>query len=212
MSEREARALGAGSTITVKGKEYRLQPLAVQQLCDLEREALKYYKRQYLETYTENADLLGDGAQGLIERKYEEAAQWGLDDLPKKTAFDVSRVPVNDRLKAWARAFQEETGGEDEELTDRRVRALITTALDQERLNSKQVKKMTGRMPVQGRVRYDQWWVTGCYEGMVSFIHSSIRHEHPTVTKKNIREWSVASVIESAREVETVTTPDLKNG
>ena len=218
MGESEARAMGMGNTITVKtdGREktYTLRPVSVLHLCDASREALEFYKRQFLETYTKNADLLGEVAQGLIERKFDEAAQWSLDDLPKKTAFDVSRVPINDRLKVWARAFQDQEGmgEEDGELTDRRVRALLLTALDQERVRPEQVKKLTGRVPIQGRVRYDQWWVTGCFEGMVSFIYSSIRYEHPEATKETIRAWPITAVFEAARAVESVTTPDLGNG
>jgi len=212
MGEKEARALGSGSKIMVEGVEYTLRPITVQHLCDLEREALQFYKRQNLSTLTANADLLGDKADGLIRGKLEELAKLSLDDLPRKTAYDVSRVPVTDELRKWAEEYRNEVGGSDGELSDARVRALVVTALDQERLMPDDVKRMTEKRPVQARVRYDQWWVTGCFEGMVAFILSSIRHDHPDVTKEQIRDWPVSAIFESAREVETITTPNLGNG
>jgi len=212
MGEKEARALGSGSKIAVEGVEYTLRPITVQHLCDLEREALQFYKRQNLSTLTANADLLGNKADELIRRKLEELAKLSLDDLPRKTAYDVSRVPITDDLRKWAEEYRSEVGGSDGELSDARVRALVVTALDQERLTPDEVKKMTEKRPVQARVRYDQWWVTGCFEGMVSFILSSIRHDHPDVTKEQIRDWPVSAIFESAREVETITAPNLGNG
>jgi len=213
MGESENRAVAAGSTITVQGKEYTLRPITVQHLCDLEREALKFYKRQYLETFTENADLVGGDITKLIERKLDEMAEWTLDDLPKKVAFSVSNVPVTAKLKKWATNYRAKAGGEeDTNITDRKVRVLLTTALDRGELSPEKVKEMTGRRPVEGRVRYDQWWVTGCIEGMVLFIHSSIKHDHPEISKEDIRNWPISAIFEAARVAEGVTAPDLGNG
>ena len=214
MSEKEERALGAGTTMNVGEEEFRLRPVSVQHLCDLEREALKYGKRQYLLTFVENADLIPNGnGQDLIERKMELVATWDLDDLPKKKAFDVSRIPVNDKLKGWAEKFQEEeAGGGEEELTDARILALLVTALDQEKIKIEEVKTMTGKFPKQGRIRYDQWWVTGAMEGMVSFLYNSIRLEHPDMTKDKVRAWPIPSIFEGARKVEAITSPAVGNG
>jgi len=212
MGEKEARALGSGSKIVVNDVEYTLRPITVQHLCDLEREALQFYKRQSLETITANADLLGSRADELIRDKLEELAKLSLDDLPRKMAYDASRLPVTDKLRAWAQKYNAEIGGMDGKLSDARVKTLVVTALDREQLTSDKVKELTGRRPVQARVRYDQWWVTGCFEGMVSFIHSSIRHDHPNVSKQQIRDWPVSAIFESAREVESITMPNLGNG
>ena len=213
MSERESRAMGAGTAITVDGKEYTLRPVTVQHLCDLEREALRYYRRQVLQTYRDNADLLGDRADELIAKKFEEVSSLSLDDLPKKTAHDASKLPMTDVAKQWAEEFRQEIGGDQsEELDEGKVRVLIVTALDQERITAKHVQKMTGRRPALAKVRYDQWWITGCFEGMVSFIHSSVKQDHPEVTKRDIGTWPISAIFESAREVESITAPNLGNG
>jgi len=213
MSERESRAMGAGTKIVVDEKEYMLRPVTVQHLCDLEREALRYYRRQVLQTYRDNADLLGERADELIAKKFEEVSRLSLDDLPKKKAHDASKLPVTEDARKWAEKFRQEIGGDQsEELSDGRVRSLIVTALDQERITPDHVQTMTGRRPTLAKVRYDQWWVTGCFEGMVSFIHSSLRQDHPEITKEDVGTWPIDSIFESAREVESITVPNLGNG
>ena len=88
MGEREARALGAGKILTIGEQEYTLSPVTVRDLCELEREALRSYKRQFLETFRDSFDLLPeDEGLKLLREKLEEAARWTLDDLPKRKAF-----------------------------------------------------------------------------------------------------------------------------
>lgn len=213
MSDKESRAMGAGRKITVGEKEYMLRPVVVQQLCDLEQEALQFFRRQVLQTYRGNADLLGEQADELIAKKFEEVSRWSLDDLPKKTAYDASKLPVTDAARAWAKEFHQEIDGDqDEELDDVRVRTLIVVALDQERITAKYVQKIVGRKPVLAKVRYDQWWITGCFEGMVSFIFSSLRQEQPELTRKDVGKWPIAAIFEISRKVESITAPNLGNG
>jgi len=219
MSDAEARALGSGNLITVMNKEtgveeeFSLRPIDVLHLCDLEKEALSYYRRTYLQTFQENADLLGEQAKEILVEEMRQAGRWDLDDLPKKTAFDCLHVPVTPKLKAWVKVFHEESGGKTEdELTDKMVKVLLTTALDQERIATKLVKHMTGRMPRMAKVRYDQWWVTGAMEGMVAFIYHSIRIDHPEMTKEKVRAWPIPSLFEGSRKVESITSPAIKNG
>jgi hypothetical protein len=212
MSEKEARALGAGGSITVEDKEYILRPIAVQHLCDLEREALEYYKRQYLKTFSDNRDLLGDEFGKLIVEETRTAARWELDDLPKKKVHDVSRIPITPELKKWAEEFQAEVDGKEEELTEAKIRAMLSTALDQEKMKVEKIKEMTGKKPIEGRARYDQWWVTGAMEGMVSFLFNSIRYEHKDVTRDEVRAWPISSIFEGAKKVEEITAPTIKNG
>lgn len=212
MSDREQRVLGAGEKIEVDGQEYRMRPISALHLVDLERDALAHYKRQYLQTFSQNADLLGEQAVPTLQREMERVARWDLDDLPRKNAFDVARVPITDGVRAWAEENQREANGEAAaELEDRTIRALLVTALDQERLTPEQVKEMSGKTPLQGKVRYDQWWVTASMEGMVSFIHSSIRCEHPRVTKESVASWPFAKISEASRLVERITSPDMGN-
>lgn len=204
--DREARALAAGETIEVNGDTYRLRPVVVQHLVDLEREALEFYKREYLKTFSDNADLLGDRADEIIVAKVEEAARWGLDDLPRKTAYGVSQVPINDAAKKWVEDF---VGVLPE--TEAGIRSVLSTALDQEQITSEEVKHMTGKAPLQGRIRYDQWWVTARKEGMISFIVNSIQHEHPKVGRRVVGGWPIPKLIEASRKVEKITTVDMGN-
>lgn len=204
-NEAEARALAAGEIIEVNGQEYKLRPLAAQLLCDLEREALRFYKRQYLETYVDNADLLrGDVSKDLIEKKMDLVASWDLTSLPQKDAYDVSRVPVTEELKAWA-----SDRGEDV-TTDNQVRAVVAVALENGQLDPKQVKDMAGRAPLHGKVRYDQWWVTATMAGMASFITASLSQDG--VDKRTVYTWPFAKIAEAARMVEHLTAASLGNG
>jgi hypothetical protein len=208
--------LGAGETIKVeevnsngevKKREYRLRPVVAQNLCDLEQDSLEHCKRQYLKTYSQNADLLGDRAKELIEQKFEEVASWNLSNLPQKDVFDVSNVPIkNKKIKWW---LIEHHGEAPEDASS--IRSLLSTALDNGQLKPEQLKKMTGVGPIRGRVRYDQWWITASMEGMVSFITASIKLDHPEVTKEQVAKWSFVSIADAARKVEKITVAALGN-
>jgi len=204
--DREARALAAGDKIEVNGEQFTLRPIVAQHLVDLEREALDHYKTQYLETFVKNKHLLGDKADEVILQKMEEVARWDLNDLPREVAFDVSRVPITDGLKKWVEEKFDEVPD-----TDAGIRSLVSTALDQERITHEKVKELSGKAPLQGRVRYDQWWVTAATEGMVSFITSSVCHEHPKVTRKIVASWPFSKIAEASRRVEKITSADMGN-
>lgn len=207
MGDREARVLGAGDEITVGENEYTLHPVVAKHLCDLEREALKYYKKQYLTTFSENANLLGNGqGQQLIMDEMRVAAKWSLQDLPQRTVYDTSRIPVNDKIKEWVKNRYDELPEDDDS-----IRALLSTALDQGSIKSKEVQRMTDKTPLQGKVRYDQWWITACMEGMISFIVSSVQLENNDVTRKDIEMWSFGKIAEAARKVENITSADMGN-
>jgi hypothetical protein len=234
MGDREARILGAGDKITVGDKEYTLRPVVAKHLCDLQRDALAYHKRQYLTTFRDNADLLSNGrGNTLLEQKMEEAARWTLEDLPQRDAFDTSRIPITQEVKNWIKEKYEEIPTEDCPIcsgdskdgkseceackgkgiidSDDTIRVLLVTALDQGTIKRREVKKLTGKNPVQGRVRYDQWWITACMEGMISFVVTSIQMEHENVTKKDIQKWSFTKIAEAARKVENISRPEMEN-
>jgi hypothetical protein len=203
--EREARIVAAGETVEVNGSEYKLRPLVAQHLCDLEREALRHYKRRYLQTFVENDDLLRE-SEGVIERKMEQVARWDLSDLPQKDAFDTSLVPITKKVRQWVDKFAGE-----KTRTDVGVRALLANALDNGRLEPEELKQMSGRAPLRGRVRYDQWWVTSSMEGMVAFIALSVRSEHPELKKGDIAQWPFPKIAEAAGIVERLTSAAVGN-
>lgn len=212
-SEREHRALGAGESITVEGKDFLLRPVVARNLAELEREALKFYKRQYLETFRDNMDLLGDQGKNLMMSKMEEVARWTASDLPQRDAFNCLEVPVTDKVKKW---IEKEYGEvpkqlDSEEVNEVGCRALLSTALDNKELTPNQVKEMSGRRPRQGKVRFDQWWVTASVEGMVSIIRSALR-DASDKEKARVNEWPFLKLVEASRIVERITSADLGNG
>lgn len=208
MGDREARILGAGDAITVGEKKYELTPVVAKHLCNLEREALKFYKRQYLTTYSENIDLLGeDKGMELLQDEMRKTASWSLADLPQRDVFSTTDVPVTDELKKWVQTKQPDADTSDETV----VKALLSTMLDQKAIRPRDVKKMTGKYPLQGKVRYDQWWITACTEGMIVFIANSVRFNGKPVSEEEIQQWSFPKIVEAARKVEDITSADMGN-
>ncbi len=206
MADREERILAAAEEIEVNGVVYKLRPVVAQHLCDLEREALRHYKQQYLQTFKENADLLGNNSREFLEKKLNEVARWDLEDLPKKMAYDASRVPITKRAKEWIKGAYGEVPK-----TDEGIRRVLSSALDDDQITADQVKEMTGKTPLCGRIRYDQWWITASWEGMISIVLSSIRWEHPEITKEDIAGWPLLKVTEASRIVESISSAAMGN-
>lgn len=206
MGRREARAVAAGDAIDVKGKRFTLRPICIQHLCDLERESLRFFKQEFLTSYQENVKLL-QNPDGLLERKIDEASRWDLTDLPRKEVFNVSRIPVTEKTRNWLT----EKFGELPE-ADAGCHALLELALSNGDLTPFELKELTGKSPSRVKIRYDQWWVTSTYAGMVSFIATSLRYEHSDITREQVGQWSISKIAEAARKVEEITTADLGNG
>ncbi len=169
MPEDSARALKAASPMTVKfgDKECQVRPLGLKELTEVERECLKIYKRNYLETFAENADLLPNGqGQDLLREKIEEVARWDLDDLEAKEAFDPKDVKVTKKLKEYVIGFfkikKEET------TTTERVQRLTSALLDQKYLTVDAYKELTDKVILPVKVPYVNWWITGDKEGMLT--------------------------------------------
>jgi len=209
-SERTSQALGAGDSITVGEKTYRLHPVVAGSLADLERDALKYYKRQYLETYTDNLDLLPGNEhakQDLMLQKLEDVAKWDLEDLPSRSVYSTVGIPIDEEMRKWIKDnFQVSP-----EL-EMSCQVVLAMALDNKRITPQKVYEMTGKYPREAKVRYDQWWVTATRTGMISFVLSSLRLDDRTVTDKDVADWSIAKLIEASRLVEKVTVASVGNG
>ena len=207
MSDKEARVLAAGDTIDVLGTEYRISPVGMKQLHEVQRAAVKYYKREYLSTYAENLDLIPEDQRAeLLKQKFDEVAKWDVGNLPVKLAYDVRMVPVNEKLRSVLEdEFDDLPEGENE------VRFLLAAALDRELISTTDVVKLTGAKPRKARIPYDSWWVTAVREGMVEFVLAAVKTGHPTTTKKDIEGWPLAKIVQAARMAETLTAPDLGN-
>lgn len=211
--DREARALAAGECIAIQGDDgrevqFRLRPIAAQHLCDLERDALKFYKRQYLSTFAENSDLLNGEAAGLMSRKMEEVAGWDLENLPKKTSYSAEGLPVTPAVRAL---IAEKGPGGEEPADDDAARGVLTFMLDTKATTPDEVARAAGKRPAAGTVRYDQWWVTARLEGMVAFILASVRHDHPAVTREEVARWPLNKIVEAAQTVQRLSVPALGN-
>jgi hypothetical protein len=206
--DREARAVGAGESVEVGGVEYTLRPIGFQHLCDLEREALKAYKRDYLSTFSDNADMLPDGrGTKLVEEEMRKIATWTLEDLPQMLAHDVSRIPLSKKNIDWVRSLFDW----EEEITKGEAHALLVQALDMKKTTSREVKKKTGVSPIKGFVRYDSWWSTNSSDGRLGFILSSVNAEHPELTRGDIAKWPLPRIAEAVRIVEGLTSPKMGN-
>jgi len=216
-TDREGRALGAcefikvpvvGKDGKITEKEFRLRPVVAMHLADLEKKALECHKRNHLKTFRDNEDLLPPGrADEMLEKEFEKIAAWELTDLPQKKAHDASRVPLNGKLRGW---IENHFGVVPD--TEREALMLVTTALDQGVLSAKEVKNMTGKSPMMGYVRFDQWWVTASTPGMISYIHTSVKQDHPEVTSDDIQNWPLSIIAEASRKVEGITSASMGNG
>jgi len=221
--DREARMMGAGEKIKiaeqVKGrrgrvtdveKEYTLLPNRVKELLELEREALHAYKREYMQTFRANIDLVGLNGDSttILTAELRDVARWSVDDLPQKTAYAVNWLPSTPELTSHLESlfgFPPET--------EEGAKMLCMFGLDNGLLTPDKLKELTGKFPVSGKIRYDNWWVTGTVEGMISYIHASVTQSHPEVTKEQIRDqWGHFKIVEASRIVDSLSTASVGNG
>lgn len=207
MSDKEARALGAGDVITVNGNDYQVNPIGIRELAELQREAVKYYKRQYLQTFADNLDLLRNGhGDQLLQEKIEEVARWDVDDLPKKFAYDTSGIDVLGELAELLKQKYEQLPE-----SESARQHLLATALDSGEISADDVEKMTTTRPRKYAVSYDMWWVTAIYDGLVSIAWMSLSRSNNGITKQDISVWPTRKIIEAGRLVESITSPAMGN-
>jgi len=191
MSEDIARAVGAKSPTEVKiaGKICKVKPLGLRELTEVQMECLEWYKRQYIKTFVDSADMFPDGMEEARKAR-EEAAKWDIDDLPKKHVYDSKTIVVTDKLRKWVvEEFDlEKTKAVDEDkikqtaaaaldlektksVDDDKIKQTAAAALDRKSLSVEKYKELTGSKARSVPIAYDNWWMTGCMDGMVSFIH-----------------------------------------
>ncbi len=213
MSDKEARATGAGDSIEVDGKTWHLVPLRMTQLHEIQRKALASYRSSYLQTFADNAKLLGDAGEGLLASKLEEVAKWDVSDLPVKYANNCENVPINNKLVATIRQELELSDEECAEFIkdEKKAKQRLAGLLDQGLLTLDQVKKATGVVPRRIRAHYDMWWATATHEGRIATIVASLLRHHPNVTKTDIQDWSLHAMIDAVSMIESLTAPTVGN-
>jgi len=232
MPDDMARALGAPSplTITIAGKECQVRPLGVRELTVAERDCLERYRRSYIKTYADNDDLIPDGSMKVVE-KAEEAARWDVGDLPHKTAYSVENVKVTAELQDYLRdefgLGKAPTKGQKKDmssaefaklkkksgLTTERWQRLAASAMDSGVLSPERFEEMTEAPPKKGKVPYVNWWITGCFEGMITFCWVCFRKEG--VSREQVADALTdrpAMLVELSREIEKLSVPQEKNG
>jgi len=205
--EVEARAVAAGSRLKILGVEYRLEPLTLQSLQEVQQAAFKSFKRDYLQTYQENISLLEPEQRvGLIERKLEEVARWAMSEMPSQRAYSAANCEITEAARKWAESKYEST-----DLSDMTIRNLLTTALDSKEIAPAAVALMCGTPPLTGMIPFDLWWATASREGMLTFVHASLLQTHKKITRETIASWPLVDLVIAAREIESLTKPVAGN-
>lgn len=206
MGEKEARAVAARETVQVNGSEYRVSPLNVRQLQEIQRAALQDYKQQCLQLYINNRDVL---PADLLERKVDEISKWDMGNLPIKIGYATDKVPLTE---AVITLLVDKFPRIDISIrTERERKSLLEHALDQGQVTASEVKDLSGIAPEQARIRYDIWWLSTSFEAMALFVREAIAPDHPEVTKDDIAKWPVADLINIANVAQKITAPSLGN-
>lgn len=207
MSDKEARVLGAGQSIEIDGTEYQIRPINIRMLHEVQREAVRHYKREYLKTFSDNMDLLGNGkGQELLEQQIKEVAKWDIAQLPSKTAYSSKGIPIEGKLAERLRVIYGDLPTNEDEL-----QGLLDSALDREEMTSDEVEQLSGKRPKRGRIGYDMWWITATYEGMTTFVWASLLSAHPKLQKEQVSGWPLTQLTQAARIAESITSPELGN-
>ena len=216
------RAVGAADLdpIKIAGKEVHIRGLSIKELTEVERECLKQYKRNYLETYSNNLDLLPEAERvGLLKEKMEEAARWDVGDLPLRFAYDPDTLRTNGQLADWAKKNMDFVDTDDKgapldsQLHDLRLKRVLATALDVEILKPEQYTKMSGHDAARMKIGYVNWWITAVYDGMIAMIYACFKDQG--VTKDEVLEAlrkNPTMMVSLSREIEHLSAPEAGNG
>jgi hypothetical protein len=209
MPEELARALGAdaGPLVTIGGKEYRVRPLGLKELTEIERICLRTYKLQYLESYSDNVGVLPDADRSrALTEKVDEAARWDIDDLPVRYVHDASKIVVTHKLRGWSWMHL----AAPKNVTDLNLQVLVATALDQNVLTGKEYYELTQNGAPRVKVPYVSWWITGSLEGMVNLIWVCLRGQG--VSRSDIENLDLMTLSQVARDIERASAPQPGNG
>lgn len=212
MSEDMARAVGAKSPmhIVIAGKECFVRGLGLEELAVVERECLRQYRRQYLQTYSDNLDLLPPKqAELLLERKMDEVGRWDGDSLPTKLTSNPNKIMVTPELKERLMGLYELEG----EHTDLQWKRLASSALDRDVLSDEDYRKLTGHNAPKIKLPYINWWITGSYDGMITMVW--VCFQHNGVTREQVIEalrGNLTMLVDLSHEIERLSAPSVGNG
>ena len=182
MSETNLRAATqrSGMLDLPDGSTLEFRPLTIRDWGTLEEEALKEYRRQYLQFHLSNADLLyPDNPEEARLEIISKAERLALDDLPEKNAegpaFDANGRPIKaDGLKIGDK-IQTKDG-----------EAVVANIV-------------ANHAFVRQNLPYINWWLGRTIRGQTMAIWLSTRKARPTMTYDQLCDL-FAKVGESIRE------------
>lgn len=212
-SDDTERALGApgAETVTIAGKECTPRPLGARELAEVHRICLDDFKRQYLKTYTDNFDLLPRKKRdAMLAEEFRRVARWIVEDLPKRTAHNPDRIALTPKLK---KRVTEAFGLNGEARDDESYRTLAVGALDEGLIDADEYATIAGEPPPAVKVGYVNWWITGCFDGMVALVWVGFKDSG--VTRDEIAAEfgkNRAMISELARNIEGLSAAAVGNG
>lgn len=195
------RAVGAGSFFEADGKEYQLSPLSIRSLALVQKEALRSYKKKYLETFADTIDLVENGRE-VFEDERKRVAKWSYEDLPAKVVHDPSAITVDDSLRAKLKDKVGEIPYQDDS-----VAILCAMLLDDGTFTEQELGIRVSQM----KTEYPLWWATADLDGAALFVWSSLQKLHPDVTLKQVREWHPSVLAITAHQAQKDTIPQVGN-
>ena len=213
--------MGAASPVDIQinGKLCSIRPLTLGELATLERDCLKQYRRHYLETFSENLDLLPSStAATIMQQKMEETAKWDVDDLPTKEAYDPVKIKLTPRLRERVVSYLKQATPQASDYvevgySDKQIRLVAATLMDQDEITPEEYKSMTGSDITPNRIGYVHWWMTGKVDGMVALVYQCVKQSN--VTREEVEQYlkkDMSTLVELSRLVETLSTPQVGNG
>lgn len=176
MAEDMARALGSPGPEgeMIAGVLCKPRPLSMKELGELERLCLASYRRSYIQTFSENLDLLPDNVgRMLIQQKMEEAARLDLNTLPIRFAYTANKVKLTPELTAWLAenldGYSEPVENETPEQTENRLQQLVGAALEGGLLTETEYGELSGNAKLKkSKVPYVSWWISSTFDGRMS--------------------------------------------
>ncbi len=213
MSDDTARAVGASgsTTVLIAGKECTARPLSIRELAEVERICVDGYKDDYLATVGRSIKRLPDKSRrnAFMEEEIIKAANWTIKDLPKSEVFDASRIDASSDLRLWLKETFSLNGQND----DNAVKRMAASALDQGMLSNAKYEEMTGKKPPSVSVPYINWWITGCFDGILTLVWIAFRDAG--VTKDEVSEavgQNMNLLTQLAHDLEKLSAPAAGNG
>jgi len=212
MTEDVARAVAAegATTVTIGGKECTARALLVREMAEAERICLEGYKRGYIKTVSDNADLVDRRKRdGLIERAVLNAAKWTVLDLPPVPMHVPQRIKVTDKLEAWLIKACGAGRGDSKD----RLKTVAASALDEKMLSPELYEELTGDVPPTIRIGYANWWITETLEGKIAMVWLCFRDNG--VTREEVADElgrNPGVLAAMVREVEALSVPQAGNG